>query len=223
MKKAAQTTKRKKKALPDHSPHVITRGSLLFSDAQIAELRISFGFRDDFPLDARLEDEVHRCLTYPEQQSDADTRTLIVELERRTGGMLEVLDLLGSREIGLIYDHASIAHPKFDWPVLHKQVAKLRAALRRAVPTVKSRRYTGGRRKDWVGVALIAGLHRIYRHGTGRDDRYTQAPDTSDYSGPFVEFVTLVCEIAGHPLSNSFVGDNLKEILQRAEQENEPA
>lgn len=207
----------KRKGLPDHSPRVIRRGAPLFSEAQIAELRASFKFRADVPLDVWLEDEVHRCLTYPKRQSLADTRKLLEELGRRTVPMLEVLDRLGPREIGLIYDHASIAHPKFEWAVLHKQVAKLNAALGRAVPTLTSRRYTGGKQKDMIGVALIAGLHRIYKHGTGKDDRYTQAPDTSEYTGPFIEFVTRACAIVGHPLANSFIGDNLKEILQRAE------
>jgi hypothetical protein len=97
---------------------------------------------------------------------------------------------------------------------------RLARALQSIARRLGEKTYRDGKRADKAAVNLIAGLRRAYVSGTGRDDRYSQSAVTTEYSGPFIEFVAQVCEITGATITNSFLGDKLKLLLRVEDSKN---
>ena len=78
-----------------------------------------------------------------------------------------------------------------------------------AVTRAKSRR---GNTRDEAARKLIGKLVALYESETGKAPGYTQ--NSSEYSGPFIEFASRVFDLYKIEISNSFLGDTLKELRQ---------
>ena len=63
---------------------------------------------------------------------------------------------------------------------------------------------------------MISRLMKIYRSETGQKPGYTQDPDSSEYSGPFIRFASQVFDMFGIEIKNRFLGDTVKEIKKVA-------
>ena len=131
-------------------------------------------------------------------------------MQKHSTGFNDVLSRLGLDEIRLIENIS----PDFSRDDVLSQVRMLNRAVGAIVLELAQLKLTGGPQKDMAGRNLIIQLHRLYVRGTGRDDRYSQSGNTSEYSGRFVDFVFRVCELIDAPLSKSFIGDSLKEYFK---------
>ena len=194
----------------DHRPEVVSKAINYFTDKDIADLRVRFEFSDEFSLGAALEFHAYYYHTYPQPHSAADQRELLKELQKHSTGFYDVLSRLGLDEIRLIENIS----PDFSRDDVLSQVRMLNRAVGAIVLELAQLKLTGGPKKELAGRNLIIRLHGLYVRGTGRDDRYSQAADTGEYSGRFVAFVTRVCKLINAPLSNFFIGDSLKEYFK---------
>ena len=56
----------------DHRPKLVPKPIEFFTDKDIADLRVRFGFFDECSLDTALEGHAHYYHTYPQPQTAAD-------------------------------------------------------------------------------------------------------------------------------------------------------
>jgi hypothetical protein len=200
--------------LPDHTPIVRSKTTNYLSDADVEALKNEYGFASEFRLDLHLEDvafwyqgdKQHRGLPKVSEQIK------LVKAARDSARELwDALSRFGSDEI-LAADKHSI-----DWD--HgKRIANIRQmhhALDAAAKELSNKPPAkGGRPNAEAVLILITNLRRIYKEGTGQDHRYTQDPNTYEYSGKFVKFVETVCDMAGLEIRNSTIGNTIKKTIQ---------
>lgn len=68
----------------------------------------------------------------------------------------------------------------------------------------------GGRLPDRAGHILVRDMHRAYRHGTGRTDKYTRDPDSGEYRGAFIEFAAAALQLMEIDLSPACIAETLR-------------
>jgi hypothetical protein len=172
----------------------------------VAAFAVRFHFHPDFPLQQRLEDtadryEHHQRLVF---STPSERRAVVGRLHKHLTALLSDLPDLDRVGGSFLLDEP-----------LRQSLARLHAKSAELIAKLTGKR-GGGSGADVARRILVTDLYQIYRLGTGRSDRYTQEPGTSNYSGPAIDFIEKAADqLLALELSNSFIGETIKRLQQR--------
>jgi len=132
--------------------------------------------------------------------------------------LLEALRKLGLQEKAYLATHL-IDRPNL--PLLGPddlidQIRAWKGASGRALSNLKERTGKGGKPLNIPLRYFIRELHRIYRVGTGRDDRITKYSDREEpqYGGRFFDFVSACFGNLGISKTNTQLGKAIEKSLK---------
>lgn len=209
----------RKKQLPDHSIRAYSASRCEFTEEQVSEMRERFGF-DDGPLHQYLETVAMWYRADVEQPACAlgEQRKLLEALRDRVEALEAVLARLGWEERRRLFDRGLSPRLLNDGDdSIRPDLRALRWAAHGALRDLEGAEPPS--RANRAIRNLVYHLRRIYVHGTGRRDAYTDdASRRERFGGPFFEFVgeILSCMEVRH--TNQSLGKILREIIPRADE-----
>ena len=65
--------------------------------------------------------------------------------------------------------------------------------------------------------SFVAQLYSAYSMGTGDSRTYTYDQYSTEYRGPFIEFVVAVCDLCGIPVDKATIVGYIKKYLKKKE------
>lgn len=208
-----------RKKLPDHGIRAYGKTQLEFTEEKVSELRERFGFGDG-PLHQYLEDVAmwYRARLEQPRPTLGNQRKLLETLRDRAEALEAVLARLGWEERRRLFDRGLSPRLLNDGDdSIRPDLRALRWAAHGALRDLEGAEPPS--RANRAIRNLVYHLRRIYVHGTGRRDAYTDdASQHERFSGPFFEFVgeILSCMEVRH--TNQGLGEILREIIPRADE-----
>ena len=170
----------------------------------VAAFAKRFRFHPDFPLQEELEDTANR---YEQNQqlnfsTPGERRAVAERFHKHLAVLLKDISELDRVGGGFLLDHD-----------LRQSLAQLQSKYSELIAKLKGKR-GGGSDPDAARRILVTNLYQIYWLGTGRKDRYTQEPGTSNYRGPVIEFIQEAADrMVAVRLNDSFIGETIKRAM----------
>lgn len=183
----------RKKISPDLSVQVRVKKSNLFTDKEIADIAIQFGFNKGYSLASQLEDASYRFLTGHEEASISMTKATLTNTADAARHFKDSLDKSGQASK---YVH-SFLPSSINMTRFKEDSVMIEAAYSAACKSLDDKRTKPGTRTDYVYRGYIRELHEIYKAGTGKGDLYSRSPETGECSGQFLEFIECCLQSTG--------------------------
>ena len=184
-----------------------------FSRRECNELKQRYEFSDEYDLYSELNNALtwYRLGQEPHMQTGPrQDRAILTLLQRSAGEYLGLLESLSPGQQAILVD----ADERLDIPTLKRFVDTVRVleeASRRGLKVIPPGRPV---RKDDGRRATLEELHRVYRDGTGKDDRYTHDPVCDGYSGDFFSFTQTCFERLGIEIADLTLAGEISKTLR---------
>ena len=197
---------------PDYSLQDGVAGNS-FSREECDELKQRYEFSEEYDLYYELNNAFawYRLGQEPHMQTGPrQDREILTLLQRSAGEYLRLLESLSPGQQAILAD----ADERLNVPSLKQLIDTVRVleeAARRGlevIPPGRPVRKADGRR------ATLEELHRVYREGTGKDDRYTYDPIGDGYSGDFFSFAETCFERLGIEIADSTLAGEITKTLR---------